>query len=218
MGSELRKIVLFDMDGTLIKENCWAMLHKHFGVDWVKTARNIEGHVKDEFGFDELVRREISIWKREGRLPNIKEVTEVLKNYTLAKNAKATVQRLKDEGFKTALVSYGIDILAHMVGKDLGIDHIYANTLETDAQGYLTGNQYNRVELGNKHAILKELTQKLKIPLSEFVAVGDTKYDISMFKGVGLGVAFNTHDEVLLRAADAVIKSNDLSEILNIAL
>ena len=208
------KVVVFDMDGTLIKEHCWAILHKHFGVNWEETQKNIEAYAQGKLSFEKLVKKEIKLWEKNGQLPHIDEVKKALKKYTLTKNAVKTLAKLHQCGYITALVTYGLDVLAEMVASQLGITHVYANTLELTPQGRLTGNQYNRVELGKKDKIIRELSRKLRIPLSKFVVVGDTKYDLSMFKGAGLKIAFNPKHKELIRAADVVIRSEDLAQIL----
>lgn len=218
MNAKTYKVVVFDMDGTLINEQCWEILHRHFHVDWEKTRRYIEEYAQGRLGFEELVKEEIKLWEKDGKLPHIREIDEALKTYTLTKNAEKTTAQLRRAGLTLALVSYGLDILARRVGGDLGIDRIYANTLETDPEGRITGNQFNRVELGGKNKIVRELAQELGIPSSEFVVVGDTKYDLSMFERVGLKIAFNPKDPELGKAADVVVRSDDLGKILDFIL
>ncbi|WP_309492993.1 HAD family phosphatase [Candidatus Hecatella orcuttiae] len=218
MSFKAYKAVVFDMDGTLIKEQCWEILHRHFHVDWEKTQKFIEEYAQGRLSFEELVKREIKLWEKDGKLPYIREIDETLKTYTLTKNAKKTTTQLRQAGLTLALVSYGLDILAYRVGRDLKIDRIYANTLEVDAEGRITGNQFNRVELGGKNKIVRELALELGMPLSKFVVVGDTKYDLSMFEGAGLKIAFNPKDRELGEAADVVIRSDDLERILDFIL
>jgi len=212
------KLVVFDLDGTLIKESCWLILHKHFEVDWGITQKNIEEYARGKINFQELVRKEIALWGKGKKLPHINEIENALESCTLMMNAKETVSKLRSAGYVTALVTYGLDILAEKVSRELGIDHVYSNTLEVDGQGCITGNQFNRVLLGRKNEAVQELSRQLGIPTSEFVAVGDTKYDVSMFKDMGLRIAFNPKHVEITDVADVVVETDDLSQILKFLL
>ena len=61
----------------------------------------------------------------------------------------------------------------------------------------------------DKGAALEWLCQKLGIPLSRAVAVGDQESDLSMIRRAGLGVAMATAPEPVRRRADLVVDEVD---------
>ncbi|MBQ7836580.1 MAG: Cof-type HAD-IIB family hydrolase [Clostridia bacterium] len=60
-----------------------------------------------------------------------------------------------------------------------------------------------------KGAALMKLAEKLSIPLSEVIAVGDSRNDLSMIEIAGLGLAASNAIDVVKDASDAVICSNN---------
>ncbi|MCX8175783.1 MAG: HAD-IB family phosphatase, partial [Candidatus Bathyarchaeota archaeon] len=168
-------VVVFDMDGTLIKESCWELIHKYFNLDWEKTRKIFEEYYYGRISFNKLLSEGKKIWG-EDKLPHITQIEKALSNYTLIKNAKEAIMKLKNENYLVVLVTYGLDLLAKKIAKELGIEHVYANELELDEEGYFTGKQKTRIKIGRKMKILKEISRKSGIPLSKFIVVGDSTY------------------------------------------
>jgi phosphoserine phosphatase len=67
-----------------------------------------------------------------------------------------------------------------------------------------------RVELRNKGVAVQKLIHTVKPTIK--VAVGDSQYDISMFKVVDFAIAFNPREE--LQYANVIVRSEKLSAIL----
>ncbi len=198
----LDKFVIFDLDGTIIKENsAWEMLHKHFKVDPSIVEKNKELYEKKIIDVDRWIEMDIKLWKN----PHKKTIEDVLKKYTLIEGIKEFVEYLKKRGFILGIVSSGIDILAEKVADELGIDICYSNSLIFDEKGFLIGGKGN-VDLLRKKEIAKNLSEKFKIPLKNFIIIGDTKYD--MIDGVGIKIALNPKEKL-----DADYTVNSIQEL-----
>ncbi len=217
MNNRKYNVVVFDMDGTLIKESCWELIHRYFNLDWERTKKIIEKYYYRKISFSKLLMEGKKIWG-QNKFPHITQIEKALSTYTLMKNAKKAITKLKDKNYLVILITYGLDILAKKVAKDLGIEHIYANELELDEEGYPTGKQKIHVRAGKKMEILKKISKKIHIPLSKFIVVGDSKYDLEMFNKVGFRIALNPKDREIEKEADVVIKTNDLLEVANLIL
>jgi phosphoserine phosphatase len=190
------------MDGTLlVEESCWGTLHRHFGTRQAALV-NLRAYERGEVDYPEFMRRDIALWHP---LPSFDEVRGVLASCRLAPNTKEVVGEIHRKGYRTAIVTGGLDFLAERVARELEIPHVLANGLEVDESGRLTGEGIFRVEPSRKDEVLEDLAAGLGIRLEECVAVGDSKYDVRFLKRAGLGVAVGS-DTVLTRVADVVIK------------
>ena len=202
------KVAVFDMDGTLIAESSWQLLHRHFQADTEGVRQNREAYFSGIIDYETWIEKDILLWNS----PTIEDVREGLSFFTLEPFADVTVAQLKEKGVVPCIVSSGIDILAEQVADALGIEShfVYANSFTVNNRN-LEG--VSRVEPRKKDEVVRHISQQLCIPLNEFAAVGDTASDITLFRNVGLKFAYNPKDQKITEAADFVIY--DLREILN---
>ena len=207
MNSEY-KMVVFDMDGVIVDiESSWIYVHKAFNVD---NKINYEDYLMGKIDYKEFMKRDIQLWG----LCHIDKIKKIFENIPLINGVEYTIQELRKRGYKLALLSAGISLLADKLNKELNFDYVLANILCTDSNGYLTGEGISVVELLLKEFAFKKLIKEARVKPKECVAIGDSSYDIPIFKNVGLSIAFNTKDISVKKAANKLIKIKDLKEIL----
>jgi len=178
------RLAAFDLDGTVLEHNSsWVAIHRHFGTEHMGAA-SLRLYTEGKIDYREFMRRDISSWpKGVGR----DEITSVLSEYRLRREAPAVFEELRSRGIRTALVTSGIDILAKQVAKDLFIDHWLANGLRFDSRGRLMPRGVGRVDPTRKDLAYKRLLRRVRIPSKKTIAVGDTIYDLAFLKSAGLG-------------------------------
>lgn len=201
------EMVIFDLDGVLVDINSsWQTVHEAFGVD---NEENFQKHLLGQIDFKEFMRSDIRLWRRA----HISRIKDILDKVPLMKGVVETLKALKEAGYKTAIISSGISILADRVKNELGIDYSFANKLLTDECGRLTGEGEEFVRLFDKDSVLKELVLREGTTIEQCIVVGDSRFDIPLFKGAGLSIAFNAKDDAAKEAADLVINEKDLTKI-----
>ena len=180
------QLVVFDLDGVLVEEaSAWWTLHHAFGT-YEASKENLYAYERSIIDYPEFMRRDINLWGSR----NIKEIEDILLKFTLREDAIQTCANLRDQGYRLAIVSAGIDILAEAVSLRLGIQNWVANGLVLYGNGLLKGEGIFRVDLKRKDWALTKLLKPLGIGLPEVVTVGDSKYDLSMMQVCGGGIAF----------------------------
>jgi len=199
------KLVAFDMDGVLVEmKSSWRYIHECFGTDNSETRR---AYLNGEISSQEYMDKDIAMWKSIGK--TVHDIEAVFENVPVMKGAHECMHALKAEGIETAIVSGGLGILARRIAEEMGMDYVIANEInENMEKGILN------VSPKNKGIPLKNLARKLRVEKEEIVSVGNSKYDVKMFKVSGMGIAFNPCDDIVVADADVVIKEKDLSLIL----
>ena len=205
-------LVLFDMDGVLTDTiSSWRYIHTHFGVS---NDESVQAYISGEIDDIEFMRRDVDLWRRDGKLIDRKELEQLLEGIPLMNGAKTCISFLHDHGVKTAIVSAGLDILANRVADELGIRHVYANGIKHNESGGLTTEGILRVPLMYKDRVVRQISSDLHVTTERMAAVGNSCYDIPMLQAVSLGVAFNPSDECICENADLIVMGKNLEELL----
>ncbi|CAG8001531.1 unnamed protein product [Penicillium nalgiovense] len=194
-----KRLAVFDMDSTLIDNECIDEIAKFIGVE-KEVSEITERAMNGELDFT------ASLKERVGLLNGVSaDVFEKLKSVLkIAKGARELCRALKALGYKIAVVSGGFQPLAEWLAGQLGIDIAVANHLEIDeATQTLTGKlvpSYPIVDAAHKRTLLKSIAAENGIPLSQTMAVGDGANDLLMLHAAGLGVAWRAKSKVQLEA------------------
>lgn len=206
-----KKMLLADMDSTMIQQECIDELADEAGVgDRVKdiTARAMNG----ELDFDG------ALTERVGLLKGLDEsvIGKVLaERITFMPGGKILLATMKAQGAYAALVSGGFTAFTAKVAAELGFDENRANTLLVE-DGKLTGDVAHPI-LGREAKVqaLKEITERLGLGHEDVMAVGDGANDLGMLGLAGAGVALHAKPSVAAEC-DIRINHGDLTALLYI--
>lgn len=203
-----KRMVVFDVDSTLIQGEVIEMLGAHAGVE--PEIREItEAAMRGELNFTESLERRVALL--EG-LPAT-AIDEVAASIELTPGARTTIRTLKRMGFKTGVVSGGFTQVIGGLVEELGLDFAAANELEI-VDGKLTGKVVGDVvDRAGKAKVLRRFAGEYDIPLEQCVAVGDGANDIDMLSAAGMGVAFNAKP-ALREVADTALSHPYLDAVL----
>ena len=210
-GDRRRKLLLADMDSTMIQEECIDELAEEAGVgEAVRdvTLRAMNGEVS----FEDALRDRVARLKG---LP-LSVIDDVLARRIHPMPGGATlVATMKAHGAHASLVSGGFTAFSRAIAERLGFDDHRANTLEA-SDGKLTGTVADPV-LGREAKVLrlKALVKELAIKPLDVMAIGDGANDLGMLKAAGTGVAVHAKPAVQAEARHR-INHGDLTALLYI--
>jgi phosphoserine phosphatase len=206
------RFVAFDMDGTLVDVvSSWAEVHRHFGES---NAEALQLFVDDRIDDREFIRRDIALWWKHDPDLTLSEVDRILGEVPLMPGARELFAELHRHGVVTAIVSGGIDLLAHRIARELKIPHVYANGFVVDDRGRLTGEGVIRVPIKHKGEVLRALQGRLGMSREASASVGNSDIDVAMFRECRVGIAFLPADDHVRAEATRVITAHDLSECI----
>ena len=204
-----KKMLLADMDSTMINQECIDELAEEAGVGaYVKdiTARAMNG----ELDFDGALTERVALLK--GLEDTVIEKV-LAERITLMAGGPALLATMKAHGAYAALVSGGFTAFTAAIATTLGFDENRANTLLAEG-GKLTGTVALPI-LGREAKVqaLQDITARLGITAADVLAVGDGANDLGMLTLAGSGVALHAKPSVAAEC-DIRINHGDLTALL----
>lgn len=206
-----KKLLIADMDSTMIEQECIDELAEEAGLrEHVAaiTARAMNGEIE----FESALRERVALLKGL----NVNVIEQVIaKRISFMPGGKTLIATMKHNGAYTALVSGGFTSFTEKIAAALGFDENRANILLDDGE-FLTGEVAEPI-LGAeaKKVSLFDICDKLNIDVAQAMAVGDGANDLPMLLSAGSGVALHAKPSVSAQARMRV-HHGDLTALLYI--
>ncbi|MGN7770479.1 phosphoserine phosphatase SerB [Phyllobacterium sp. 22552] len=209
--SRRKKILIADMDSTMIQQECIDELAEEAGLrDEVAaiTARAMNGEIE----FEPALRERVALL--EGLSYSVIDKV-IASRITLMPGGPELVRTMKKHGAYTALVSGGFTVFTQRIAEMIGFNENSANILINNGET-LTGKVQEPI-LGRaaKVAALSSICERFGFVPEEAIAVGDGANDLDMLQLAGTGVALHAKP-VVAEQAKVRIDHGDLTALLYI--
>lgn len=207
--SQEKKLVVFDMDSTLIREECIDELGGALNIK-EKIATITRKAMNGEVDFKEALRERVHLLK--GVHESV--LQDIASRLTLTPGAADLIATLKRMGYTVALISGGFSFFTNILKHKLDLDYAFGNELIIE-NGRLTGevNENMIIDAKQKAKIQAWIAQIQKVPMENIVTIGDGANDAIMIQNSGLGIGFKPK-EMLKDVADGIINEDNLIGIM----
>ncbi|HMO62906.1 MAG TPA: HAD-IB family phosphatase [Ferruginibacter sp.] len=206
----LKKIAMFDMDNTIIRQSFINTAAKHFG--FTDELVNIVTGNNNPFIRTKMIARLL-----KGK--TIGELLEVIDSVPVTPYITEIVAALKEQGYITGIISDSYDCITNHLKNKYGFDFTIANELEF-SKSIATGEvKIPSVFLADEHSQCKHDYCKLNalinvcikygVDLKNTLVVGDGENDICCIRKAGIGVSFCSTNGLVDTVADYIIKDAD---------
>jgi phosphoserine phosphatase len=203
-----RKLVLMDVDSTLIQQEVIELLAGKAGAD-VEVKRITDSAMRGEIDFAQSLIARVALL--EGLPESV--IEEVRNEISLTPGARTLIRTLQRIGHTVAVVSGGfLDVIEPLI-KELNIEYYRANRLEV-IDGKLTGRVKGEIiDRAGKAIALRDFAMAIGVSMEQTIAIGDGANDLDMISAAGLGIAFNAKPAVRA-AADSSLTQPYLDSVL----
>ena len=204
-----KRLLLADMDSTMIQQECIDELADEAGV-WAEVSAITARAMNGELDFEAALRERVALLKG---LPEAVIASVLRDRITLMPGGPALLATMKANGARAALVSGGFTAFTGHVAQVLGFDENRANTLHIE-NGVLAGTVAEPI-LGREAKVqaLVEISAQMGITAADVMAVGDGANDLGMLGLAGSGVALHAKPSVAAQC-DIRINHGDLTALL----
>lgn len=194
----------FDMDSTLIQEECIDELAALAGVG-EKVAAVTERSMRGELDFEQSLRERVALLA--GAPAEIIEKAAAL--LTPTTNAHRVIAFLEKHGVRTYILSGGFTQFASKTAALYGMSGYVCNRLvvkDGKLTGEVTGPAGGKIlDRSGKRAAMEVIAQLAESDLTRCIAGGDGANDIEMILDAGLGLAYRAKPRVAAMAPHKIV-------------
>ena len=216
---EPKKMIVFDMDNTLLKGSFIHTAAERFGFK--EQLREIINQQKNDY-----IRTQKIAQLLEGR--TFAELTSVVESIPIIGDAVHVVRELQLRGYVCGIISDSYHCITNHVKNILGLDFTLGNELEfkksvatgeVKIPSQLLKDRFSSCEHEQcKSNMFKHILDRFGINIANAVAVGDGENDVCMVKLAGKGISFNSTNQLVDNAADYIFRDQSLKPVLDVAL
>jgi len=210
----LRKMIVFDMDNTLLQGRF---------IDACATKFSF----KEELYSLRIAEKDSAVLtKRIAKLlkgRSLGELLQVAASISLIEDAIEVVEKLRSRGNIVGILSDSYQFVVDYIKNKLGADFALGNQLhfsESLATGEVTIPSwfYNHIESKCNHPLCKtnalvHVAKKYNISIENCITIGDSENDRCMIEQAGMGIAFCTTNNQLKNVADKTIEKPSFAEL-----
>lgn len=201
------KIVLFELEGCIFDiDDFWMEMHKIYGTMREGKILTQRYQKTNNARLVDLVIN--GLWKKK----NAMYLYHLIEGINYVEAVKENFSKIKEAGFKTAIITDAPSELASKAKKALEIDFMINNVIGIENQR-LSGEYIWTVSPDNKLEHLGEICSQEGISLSDVIFVGRKNSDIKLANSTGFSIAFRCLDEEMKNSCSKVIESNFLDVI-----
>jgi len=207
------RLIVFDVEGVLIPKRRYILFEASQRLGFISFLKMLWTGLLYETGLIPLESALTKIYKQLQGLA-LEDMFRLYKRIPLIPGVKEVFQKLRKEGYKTALISSGLPqpFVEHLAN-ELHAEYAYGLNLETK-EGYLTGRiEGDVIQPNGKAIVLEKIIKKKGLTPKECALIADDRNNLPMFKLCALKIGYNP--DFLLSAKSDVVVKGDFDEVLS---
>ncbi|MFY9462262.1 MAG: HAD-IB family hydrolase [Candidatus Sungiibacteriota bacterium] len=206
----LRKVAIFDIDGTIFRSSLLIEL-----VDALIQEGVLKGNVRKQYArayarwadrkdsYEKYLDAVIDAFEANLKGVRYKDFLRVAKKVVafhenrVYRYTRDLVRQLKKKRYYLLAISGSPKAIVQEFCKKLGFNKVYGRIYELDRRERFTGRITYRELIGDKAKILNRAVDKENLSLKYSIGVGDTESDIGFLKMVDRPICFNPNKNLL---------------------
>ncbi len=186
----MKKLICFDLDGTLTPFSTWEAFNTRLGISPEDDFRLFNLYKEGNLPYKDWIMELVRLYKKNGVVTK-KDIAQTAEDMEFRPEAEAAIKDAKEKDYHVIMISGGIDAMAKSFAARLGIGEWFStNKAVFNDEDELVDIETSGDEREAKLLLLKEFCLKNDYEISEVIEVADGGNDTELFKitkGVLLG-------------------------------
>jgi len=206
------RLIVFDVEGVILPKRRYLLFEASRRIGFLKFLKMLWAGLLYEAGLIPLEKALSRIFKQLKGL-TVEEMFQVYKKMPLILGVQNAFKRLKEEGYRTALISSGLpQFIVDDLAKRLSADYatgLNVETIESRLTGKISGDV---IKPNGKELVLRRIVEEEGLKPNDCVVVADDRNNLSMFPFCSFRIGYNP--DFLLSLRSDVVAKGDFDEVL----
>ncbi len=220
----MARLLLLDLDGVLVKiKSSWGYMHRYFGSSQEEVFNKyFRLYSSGRIGYQEWMKADIEhLLRSVGRPIYRRDLEDAFSKVEIYDHSFELLEIARRRGAFVAIISGGVNILASMVARRLGIRHEYSNILIFDERETLIPGGIPRVEPLKKDYVVRRILRITGLEADDAIYIGDSFWDYAAFRAVGIPILYDEkgeEDQEISRKIEKIRIARSPEELIRIVL
>lgn len=212
----MKKLIFFDLDGTLSPTNSWNLFNKEFGLTEAEDNVLYDWHKRNLITFSWWTDIIIKII-RERNLCTKEKVETFVKTIQPRPETVGLIEACKQKGYTLIILSGTMHQIAKDFGSRIGIELVYTcSEIFFDENGAFLDitNADTEDEALTKLHLFQSVCTEYGVDPKETIMVGDGSNDVEVFKHTNKGIHIGEHRKLREHAWKHVENISEVGELI----
>lgn len=185
-----KKLLCFDLDGTLTATSSWEAFNTLLGISPEEDKRLFDLYISGQHSYKNWLVELMNLYNQNDKVTRA-QIEEMANNLALREDAQPLIAEARQKEYEIIIVSGSVDVITEVCAQKLGIKKYFStNKALFNNDRELTDIESMGDERDAKLLLLKEFCLENGFDIEDVVAVGDGGNDREIFihaKGIVLG-------------------------------
>ena len=210
----MKKLIFFDLDGTLTTHNTWYDFNLFFGMSEQEDQTLLDWYKRGIISYSEWDELIVKVLRDRNQCTK-QRVAEFLSTAVPRSEARDVIAACKEKGYLSIILSGTMRQIAEHFKNELGADFSYTTSeIIFDDNGDFIGITNDKDEGPAKLRIFEKLCSEHGVDPTDTICVGDSRNDLEMFMRTKKAILIGDYAPLKDHAWKQIQGLDELKEIL----
>lgn len=184
----MKKVIFFDLDGTLIPSNSWFEFNRYFGMSETEDQTLLDWYSRNIITYEQWDDIIVKLIQEKNQCTKEK-LADFVQTIAVRPDTISFIEACKKAGYITVMISGTMQQIAEAVRENIGADVSHTtSTIVFNEDGSFNTITNEKDEGPAKLRIFEKLCDEYGIDPTQTIYVGDSRNDLEIFQKTSRGI------------------------------